>query len=378
MSKGIITTEQRQKQVISRLINNNAKLREKVAGLEKENINLRQKLENILLRMAELEKIIFGKKKKKPDDNRDDDNAGANQGGSNGGNSRGKLSYCRPTPAREDVTDIEEHKISNCPDCGTRLTKKQIITRYIEDIKMACLDGLGADGTWAISKTKQVIEQRIAKGYCPNCKTWHSAIPINPKVTRAGPNVRLFVAYAVNILRLSYEQTKNILADLYGFRISDGEITNLLEKTSRKLNPELARIKQRILASKSVHLDETGWLTGRDKNYNWVMAAGDTEEAIFSIGKNRGKGNALDLLADFTGVRVTDCYSGYKNLAGEQAVCWSHLIRKFRDLKNNTNLEEAKKNFANELYGAASALYERVKQIKQTPFSKTERMKSVS
>lgn len=373
MSKGIITTEQRQKQVISRLINDNAKLRVKAAGLEKENVDLRQKLENVLLRLAELEEIIFGKKKKKKDDSSDDNSRGAVAGSSNSG--RDKLSYSRPAPAKEEVTDIEEHKIDYCPDCGTALTKKQIATRYIEDIRLACLDGLGADGARTEQKIKQVIEQRIAKGYCPNCRKWHSAVPLSSKITRAGPNVGMFVSYAVNILRLSYEQTKNILSDLYGFKVSDGEIAGLLEKTSVKLNPELARIKQRILTSKSVHLDETGWLTGRDKNYNWVMASGDTEEAVFSIDKNRGQGNARDLLDGYAGVRVTDCYPGYKNIEGTQAVCWSHIIRKFRDLKNNANLPEAKKNFANELYGDASALYEKVKLAGQAPFIKMERLK---
>lgn len=363
MSKGIITTEQRQKQAISRLINENGKLREKVAELEKENVNLRQKLENILLRMAELEEIIFGKKKRR-DDNQDDDNAGANEGDQNGGNSRGKSSYCRPVPAREDVTETEEHKIDNCPDCGTALTKKQIITRYIEDIKLACFDGLGADGLKTKQKVKQIIEQRIEKGYCPKCKKWHSAIPISSKITRAGPKVKIFAAYAINILRLSYEQTKNILVDLHGFQLSDGEIASLLEKTSLRLNPELERLKQRILGSNSIHLDETGHQTGNEKNYNWIMASGDTEEAVFLIGKNRGKGNAADLLKSYHGVRVTDCYPAYKNMPGEHQVCWSHIIRKARDLKDNANLDKDKKEFAKTVYGNLKNVYEKIIAIK--------------
>lgn len=375
MGKRIQTTEQRQRQVISRLINDNAKLREKVVELKKENVDLRQKLDNILLRMAELEEIIFGKRKKKPDDNQAGDDVGANNGGSNSDGSRGKLSYCRPAPVKEEVTDIEEHKINNCPDCGTALTKKQIITRYIEDIRLACLAGLGADGLRTKQKVKQVIEQRIAKGYCPKCQKWHSAIPISSKITRAGPKVKIFVAYAINVLRLSCEQTKNVLADLYGFQISDGEIANLLEKTSLKLNPELERLKQRILGSNSIHLDETGHQTGSEKNYNWIMASGDTEEAIFLIGKNRGKGNAADLLKDCHGVRVTDCYGAYKNMPGEHQVCWSHLIRKFRDLKNNANLPADKKSFADELYGAAASLYEKVRLVGQAAFSRKERLK---
>lgn len=371
MSKGIITTEQRQKQLISRLISDNKKLRIRIGCLEEQLATKDKALETVLLRLAELEEIIFGKSKKKDQDKDDQNKSGGNK--SSPRPDRNKSSYIRPAPSQAEVTATEEHDISNCPDCGTKLTRKEIITRYVEDISLACLDALGKDKE--IKKIKKVIKQKITKGYCPKCQKWHSAIPLSSKITRAGPNVGMFTAYAVNILRLSYEQTKNLLADLYNFPISDGEITNLLARTSIKLSPELARLKQRILTAKSVHLDETGWLTGGKKNYGWVMASGDTEEAVFLIGKNRGKGNAQDLLENYADVRVTDCYSGYKNLKGTQAVCWSHVIRKFRDLKNNANLKEAKKNFAAVMYGEASALYEKVKFTSQAPFIKTERLK---
>jgi transposase len=354
MSKGIITIEQRQRQVISRLKKENQKLRNRVFELEKENKDLREKLENVLLHLAELEEIIFGKKKKKKDNDKYDKPNSA--GSSNGGNHRDRSSYSRPAPTKEEVTDIEEHKIGNCPDCGTPLTKKQTIIRYIEDIRLDCLNG----SSGSVLKIKQVIEQRIEKGYCPKCKKWHPAISISSKITRAGPKVRMFIAYAINILRLSYEQTKNVLTDLYGFNISDGEIANILEKTAVRLNPELERLKERILSSNSVHLDETGHQTGSEKNYDWVMASGLTEEAVFLIGKSRGKGNAVDLLKSYKGVRVTDCYGAYKNLHGEHQVCWSHIIRKARDLKDNNNLNTEKREFAKSICDDLKSIYGKI------------------
>lgn len=377
MSKGKLTIEQRQRQIISRLINENTKLRHRVTELEKENADLRHKLENVLLRMAELEEIIFGKKKKKKNDHRDDDNSGACGSGLNDVvANRGKSSYSRPAPTEESVTDIEEYKINNCPDCGTALTKKQIVKRYIEDIRLACLDGLASDSINSIVKTKQVIEQRIEKGYCPKCKRWRAAIPISSKAARVGPKARIFTAYAINILRLSYEQTKNILADLHNFQISDGEITNVLDKTAAKLNPELERLKERILNSNSIHLDETGHQTGGGKNYSWIMASGDTEEAVFLIGKNRGKGNAVDLLKSYSGVRVTDCYGAYKNMSGEHQACWAHIIRKIRDLKDNGNLDIKKREFVKNIYGNLKNVYEKVSSINKSGKELTKRKKS--
>lgn len=187
----------------------------------------------------------------------------------------------------------------------------------------------------------------------------------------------MFVAYSINILRLSYEQTKNVLLDLYDFHISDGEIANMLEGTAQALKPELARLKQRILQAISVHLDETGWKTWGEKNYNWVMASGDTEEAMFLFGKNRGKGNAEKLLDGYTGVRVTDCYSAYKNLSGDHASCWSHITRKSRDIRDNANLREEKKEFVNSIHNDISELFGKAAKTHKTKFNKTRRMKAL-
>jgi|GEM_PF-3976503 len=74
MSQGELTIEQRQKQVISRLINENAKLRIENRELKKKVAVLEERLETVLLRMAELEEIIFGKKKKKKDNDKDNAN----------------------------------------------------------------------------------------------------------------------------------------------------------------------------------------------------------------------------------------------------------------------------------------------------------------
>ena len=373
MGKRKQTIEQRQRQVIARLKNTNADLRFEVASL-KEKLSIKDRaLENVLLRLAELEEIIFGKKKKKDNDNKKD-NTNNNQGNLSGPK-RDKSSYMRQTPSEDEVTDFEEHNINECPDCGTKLAKKEFIIRYIEDIQLACSDAI--DKNKEIRKIKKVIKQKIEKGYCPKCKKWHSAIAISSKITRAGPNVKMLVSYSVNILRLSYEQTKNILLDLYNFHISDGEIANMLERTAQALKLELARLTQRILKAKSAHLDETGWRTQGEKNYNWVMASGDTEEAVFLIGKNRGKGHAKELLNGYSGIRVTDCYSAYKNLDGEHAVCWSHIIRKSRDLKNNSNLRECKREFAKNIYSNISELFRKVAKIHKTEFNKTKRIKAL-
>ena len=159
MKKSQQTIEQRQRQVISRLKNINQELRDRVNLLEEKLTLKDQALENVLLRLAELEEIIFGKKKDKNDhdhNHKDKDN----NLDSSAKPKRNKSSYTRPTPNENEVTDREEYNIDNCPDCGTKLTKKEFVIRYIEDIQLACTDALGKDKE--IRKVKKVIKQAIA------------------------------------------------------------------------------------------------------------------------------------------------------------------------------------------------------------------------
>lgn len=141
MGKRKQTTEQRQKQVISRLINSNKELREE-RELLKEKLAIKdQALEDVMMRLAELEEMIFGKKKGDGEDG-NKGNSGANGAGKTDKPKRNKSSYTRPTPGKDEVTDIEEHNINDCPDCGTKLTRKEFIVRYIEDIQLTCVDAL--------------------------------------------------------------------------------------------------------------------------------------------------------------------------------------------------------------------------------------------
>lgn len=360
---------QRLEQVNSRLKNENAKLREDNKQLKKEVKHLKQELENVLLRLDELTNIVFGKKKKKKKYSFDDDDKPSVP--------RSSSSYQRDMPDESEVTDYEYYQIDICPDCGIGLTKKQIVVRLIEDISIPVLEALEKDKSDI--KVKRVIKQEIEKGYCPRCRKWHSKIPINNKAVILGLGVKQLTAYLINVLRLTYSQTKNVFWDLYRLRVSEGEITNILNKISILLRPEFERLKLRILQAKSVHLDETGNQTGKEKNYSWVLASGETQEAVFEIGRSRGKGNAEELLNNnsYLGVRITDCFGAYKKLTGEHQVCWVHVLRKAKDLSVNSNLTEDKKQFAYLIHQDLKDTYLNVKTILQTKFNLNHRQKEL-
>lgn len=358
-----LTELDRARQTISRLQNENIKLRQENQELRKQLLETQELLINAIARIKDLEEMIFGRKNR---GNKNNQSHGCFGKPNNGAlkKERDNDSYQRSVPDKAEITSTEHHSIDNCPDCHRPLRNKRTLVRYLEDINLSVLDRL---------KIKVVIKQKIESGYCPHCRAWHSAIPLSRNPVSLGQKTKMFVAYTNYVLRLSYQQITDILHDLYGMKISKGEITNILDLTADKLNPEFQRLLTRVKKSQSAHLDETGWQTGREKNFAWTMASGDSEEAVFLIGQSRGKGNAEKLLNGFNGVRITDCYSAYKNLVGPHQVCWVHLLRKFRDLLQNSSTPEVARKLTETAYDDLMNLYLKLKTVLGTTFNLAKR-----
>lgn len=336
----------------------NKRQKQEIKKLKVDNLALQALVEKQALQIEELQKIVFGKKKKDYDEKDDFDNSNKPKKEKK---PRSKKSYRREKPKPEDITEIRKHEINNCPDCGEELRRKKLIIYWEEDIPLPVAEG---------EKGHNIIEHQVEKGYCLKCKKWHRAQEIPPKKVVLGQKVKFFVCYLNILLRMSYSQIRHFLRDIYHFKISDGEIAKIMEKGAIKLRPEFERIKKKLQESKGVHLDETSW----HKLYLWVMTGIESDDVIYLAGKNRGNGNIDDLLSkDFNGVRVSDAYPAYKNKSGEGQQCWSHPHRKIRDLAKSKKLSKTKRKHCQKAYKKFSEIYEALRNYIQEPFEKTKR-----
>lgn len=174
-------------------------------------------IEKFKLRIEELEQMVFGKRKKKDKNDNDQDKSNKKL---NSKKPRDPNTYRREIPKDEDITETNDYPIDNCPDCGTPLKNLKWIVRFQEDIKL--LEQL----------LKKVEKQRIQTGYCSHCHKRASSMPISSQIVSLGDNIRQFICYCIVVLNLSFEKTKHLIKDLSNINISDGEISNILEKTS--------------------------------------------------------------------------------------------------------------------------------------------------
>lgn len=388
-----LSKEVRLRQAVSRLTNENARLRKEKKEDKKEILCLKEEVEKLKLIVEELQKIVFKIKNKKDKNNENNNDDKYNDSDSkhnhNGRSKRSATSYQRSKPKQEEITDTQKCEIDNCPDCGMRLTQVRIVERFIEDILPMT--------EWH-KVLKKITKLLITTGYCKKCKKRQEAKPLPKSVVSLGDNIKRFIVFSDIVLQLSYGQIADLLAGTVHFSISDGEIANILEDESINLKAEFERIKKGIRGQPGSHFDETTWnilqheyiekkRNARDKderekkdygNYAWVMTGIENSDAIFALGRNRGKRNIYDLAGDgYGGVGVSDDYNGYKNAfkKGKHALCWAHPHRKLKDIKNSDKLSKTKKEHCKAVYEEFAELYKDVREIAQQPFNRQVRLK---
>lgn len=324
----------------------------------------KQLIETLNLRVEELERIIFGRSKKKDRD--------ANDGSSSVSIpsqpriQRDASTYHRTMPSPEDITAEQTHTIDTCPDCHGTLSRINTTIFYEEDIRIPEQP----------RSFKSVTKHTVEKGYCTTCHKWRPALPLPPIPVIIGPHVRVFVSYASIILRLSYEQIQHLLHDLYAFPLSQGEITNILDREARKLTPSYEQLKTMIREQTGVHYDETGWKVQREDqgNHAWVMTGTKTPDAVFLMGRSRGKGNAEELMGERSAhIGISDDYGAYRNLFARHQLCWAHPLRKLRDLAQSDALDQKTRGHCRDAYLAFSSLYMDVRATLIMPFDREQR-----
>lgn len=348
----------------------NKSQKERISILEDNQEFLLDQVEALKLQLEEFKQIIFGRKKKKKDD--DDNDIFTPKKEKKKPKERSKDSYKRAIPDEDDITAHEHHGLdSSCQDCGTNLEDKETIVFYEEDIPLPNKE----------AKLKQIIKHHVEKGYCPNCRKWHTAYPLPSAKVILGNKVRLYIAYLSILLRLSFSQIQSLLWDTYHFKISDGEIAKILHKSADNLRPEFERIKKKLQKGRGVHLDETSW----GEFYLWVMVSMDNDDVLYLAGRTRGKGNADELLGhdpktasdsiDFVLARITDAYAAYKNQPGPHQQCWSHPHTKLEQLAYSKTLSKETREHCYETYSTFEEVYAELRGYIKEPFSQKKRNK---
>lgn len=125
-----------------------------------------------------------------------------------------------------------------------------------------------------------------------------------------------------------------------GIKISRKLLSQWVIKCGIALKPLHTEMKNRILASRNIFIDESPiklWEEEKCRQgYMWVVVGGseaDPPYRIYEFKESRCHDHVLDILSDYRGGLHSDKYAAYQRLAERKIItwfpCWSHIRRKF-------------------------------------------------
>jgi hypothetical protein len=176
---------------------------------------------------------------------------------------------------------------------------------------------------------------------------------------------------------MTFEKIASDLRDTFGLDVSDGEIVAILTKEATKLLPEYHDIDARIRSAPVKHLDETSCPIQKEGQgqWAWIKTASNSFDTLFRLGQSRGKGNAIALCNEPAQITLTDDYPAYDFLEDNQALCWAHPSRKFRELADSKSLSPEGKALAIAFNNDFKELFKSAKKVVDNPYDSVDREK---
>jgi len=226
---------------------------------------------------------------------------------------------------------IEKLEIHSCKNCNHNL---EDINSIITGIKQQ----------FDIPKIKiEVTQYQQHSKTCPCCNTVNKPdFPANLKsYVQYGDNIKAFIAYLNTYQMLPYDRISELLEDFVSHKISSGTIYNMLNNFYDKLEPFENDIKDLLLKSEVINVDETG---NRVKNkLHWTHTVSSSIATYYMIHKKRGKDAIEDMaiLPNFKGIAVHDHWKPYNKYLCTHSFCNAHHLRELIGIVQNEDVRWA-------------------------------------
>ena len=230
------------------------------------------------------------------------------------GRKKGHLGVRRKKP--DHIDEVKEHKLEQCPDCGTSLRGKEACetrSRYIEDLP----------------QTRSVIvEHRIYRYYCRGCDKIVEA-PVTAALPNSAIGLRtlVFAAWLHYGLGIAVTKITRLLNVAAQFKVTASGLLQAWQRLTEILQSVYAEIGAEAQDSAVLNADETGWRVNGETF--WLHCLCNQALAYFGIERSRGSPAIIKLLGEFfRGILISDFWGGYNFIhAFAKQKCLVHLMR---------------------------------------------------
>lgn len=171
---------------------------------------------------------------------------------------------------------------------------------------------------------------------CRDCGEFvYAPLPDRVKRTHFDSGVLAVVAILTGVLNTSKRKALAVINEVFSVPMSLGGLSNcesqISDALSQPYNESLGHVRDQDVA----HADETGWRRGnRQRGWLWTLCG--TTAVVFMVHAKRGRQAACQLLGNFLGTLVSDRWCGYSFFVGIRQICWAHLKRDFKAISETT------------------------------------------
>lgn len=269
--------------------------------LERENKELK-------LQLQELRQKYYGRKKKK-----DQEKLGLAAGPRKKGAPFGHPGWYRKKP--DPIDEIETIVPCQCNACGS--TNLQATT--IPDEEHIQED---------IILPKRVVKKFVHK--VMQCQKCHALVRGRGKdempKSYIGPRAKAWANHLRYEIGIPQNKIRMIFGSLFDMPFVQASVAGFENQLTRKSEDLYGQIKDAVVTARSRYADETGWKETGQRRQLWCVCT--VRAAFFHIDESRGSKVIRSILgASFTGTMITDFYSAYNLIEGEQQKCIPHFLR---------------------------------------------------
>lgn len=255
------------------------------------------------------------------------------------------------------------HPVETCVHCNTSLESVEafeVEKRQVFDIPPLQIE---------------VTEHQAERKTCPGCgQCTKAAFPTDvSQPVQYGSRIRALASYFNQYHFIPLQRTCEIFEDLFDHRLSQATILQANQRLAESLLPVDAHIKNILIQSDVLHLDESS-LSVSGKNH-WVHVASTDRLTHYGIHSKRGQEatDTIGILSNYEGCALHDHWKPYFTYEDcQHALCNAHHLRELKFIH-----EQYQQPWAQEMSALLLSIKAEVEQQKEhTDHLSTEKIQT--